>query len=113
VRLGLLNGDTATASEYGCNSDAAKAIYRNIVRVPRWAIDAGLTKTQDWLTNYVTQPTAVGLLQPDGNIRWRGGVGSTGLSYHEDQGVIINRERKSRAPNNSKSNDEEFDESYD
>ncbi len=113
VRLDLLNGDTATASKHGRDFDAAKSIYRNIVRVPRWAIAAGLTKPPDWLANYVTQPTAVGLLQPDGNIRWRGAEQPTGLSYHDDQGVIINRERKSRALNNSKSNDEEFDESYD
>jgi hypothetical protein len=47
------------------------------------------------------------LLQPDGNIRWWVDEQQTGLSYHADQGVIINRERVPRTPN------EEFDESFD
>jgi len=42
VRLDLLNGDTVTANDRDWNLDAAKAIYRNIVRVPRWAIAACL-----------------------------------------------------------------------
>ena len=107
VRLNLLNGDSVTASDRNWSFQTAKAIYRNIVRVPRWAIAAGLTKPPGWLANHVAQPTAVGLLQPDGNIRWCGSEQPTGLSYHADQGVIINRERASRAP------DEEFDESFD
>jgi hypothetical protein len=107
VRLDLLNGDTVTASDRDWSFDAAKAIYRNIVRVPRWAIAAGLTKPQGWLANHTAQPAATGLLQPDGDIRWCGDEQQTGLSYHADQGVIINRERVRRAPN------EEFDESFD
>ncbi len=65
------------------------------------------TRPPGWLTNHVAQPTAVGLLQPDGDIRWSGDEQQTGLSYHADQGIIINRERVPRAP------DEEFDESFD
>jgi CRISPR-associated endonuclease/helicase Cas3 len=111
VRLDLLNGETVTASDRDWSFDAAKAIYRNIVRMPRWAIAAGLTKPPDWLANHVAQPTAVGLLQSDGNIRWsvggQAGEQPTRLSYHADQGVIIHRERAPRAPN------EEFDESFD
>jgi len=113
VRLDLLSGDTATTSNRGWNLDGAKAIYRNIVRVPHWAIAAGLADSPRWLANYVTQPTTVGMVQPNGNIRWSGGEQATGLFYHDDQGVIINRERMPRAPNNSKSNEEEFDESFD
>ncbi len=107
VRLDLLNGDTVTASDCDWSFEAAKAIHRNIVRVPRWAIAAGLTKPPGWLSNHTAQPTAAGLLQPDGDIRWYGDEQQTGLSYHADQGIIINRERVRRVPN------EEFDESFD
>ena len=107
VRLDLLKYNTVTASDCDTSFEAAKAIHRNIVRVPRWAIAAGLTKPPDWLANHVAQPTATGLLQPDGNIRWWGNEQRTGLSYHADQGVIINREPVPRAPY------EEFDESFD
>lgn len=107
ARLDLLNGDTVTASEYGWNFYAAKAIYRNIVRVPSWTIASGFAKQPGWLTNHVAQRTAVGLLQPDGRILLGGGEQPSGFSYHADLGVIIQRERVPRATN------EELDESYD
>ena len=107
VRLDLLNGETTTASNRDWSLDAAKAIYRNIVRVPRWAIATGLREPPDWLANHTAGPTAAGLLQPDSNIRWWSSEQRTGLSYHEDQGVIINREPVPRTPN------EEFDEPFD
>ena len=107
VRLALLNGDTVIASDTDWSFDAARAIYRNIARVPRWAIASGLKKAPGWLLNHTSQPAAAGLLQPNGDIRWFGDQQQTGLSYHADQGVIINRERMPRASN------EEFDESFD
>ena len=107
VRLDLLNGDTVTADDRDRNFDAAKAIHRNLVRVPRWAVAAGLARPPGWLTMHVSQPTVAGLLQPDGGIRWSGGEQQTGLSYHADQGIIIDHGRVPHAPH------EESDESYD
>jgi hypothetical protein len=107
TRLELLNGTTVTASDRNWNLDVAKAIYRNIVRGPRWAVAAGLIDSPGWLANHTAQPTAAGLLQPSGDIRWCGGEQQTGLSYHADRGIVINRDRVPRVPN------EEFDESFD
>ncbi|MBZ5514848.1 MAG: CRISPR-associated helicase Cas3' [Acidobacteriia bacterium] len=107
ARLCLLDGAVITAHDRDWNFDAVKAIHRNLVRVPRWAVATGLTKPPGWLTNHVSQPTATGLLQPAGNIRWSGDEQQTGLSYHPDQGIIIERERLPRALH------EESDESYD
>ena len=106
-RLCLL--DRAEVTAYDCvrNFEAAKTIYRNLVRVPRWAVAVGLAKPPRWLANHVTQPTAVGLRQPDGSIRWLGDEQQTGLSYHPDQGIIIKSIRLPREL------DEESDESYD
>lgn len=98
VRLDLLNGDTVTAGDRDWNFDAAKAMHRNLVRVPRWAVAGGLAKPPGWLTNHVAQPTVVGLLQSDGDIRWCGDEQQTGLSYHADQGIIINHGRAPHAP---------------
>jgi hypothetical protein len=93
------------ASDYDWNFDAAKAIHRNLTRVPRWALSAFLPNTPGWLANHVHQPTAFGLLQADGRIL---NIDSDmGLSYHPDQGIIIHRGRVPRAMQ------EEFDESYD
>jgi CRISPR-associated endonuclease/helicase Cas3 len=107
VRLDLLNGDTVTAGDRDWNFDAAKAMHRNLVRVPRWTVAVGLAKPPGWLANHIAQPTAAGLLLPDGNIHWSGDEQQTGLCYHADQGIIINRERVPRALH------EESDESYD
>ena len=107
VRLVLLNGDIVIAGDRDWNFDAAKAMHRNLVRVPRWAVAIGLAKPPGWLVNHVAQSTAAGVLQPDGSILWSGDQQQTGLYYAADQGIIINRELASRAPH------EESDESYD
>ena len=107
VRLDLLNGETVTTSDRDWNFDAAKAIHRNLTRVPRWALSAFLPNPPGWLANHVHQPTALGLLQADGGIRAMNTDAYMGLTYHPDQGIIIHRERVPRAMQ------EEFDESYD
>jgi CRISPR-associated endonuclease/helicase Cas3 len=107
VSLELLNGDIVTASDYDWNFDAAKAIHRNLTRVPRWALSEFLPNPPGWLSNHVSQSTAFGLLQADGGIRAFNNDTDMGLSYHPDQGIIIHRERVPRAMQ------EEFDESYD
>ena len=107
VRLHLLEGEPVEASDRNWNFDAAKAIYRNLTRVPRWAMSAGLLKLPGWLTNHVSQPTAVGLLRPGGVISWPGSETETGLSYHADLGIIISHKQLPPVAQ------EEFDESYD
>jgi hypothetical protein len=103
----LLNGDTVTAGDRDWNFDAAKAMHRNLVRMPRWALTVGLAKPPGWLANHVSQPAAAGLLQSDGGICWSGDESQSALTYHPEQGIIINREHLPGALN------EESDESYD
>jgi len=105
VRVDLLNGDRIAVSSRDWSFDAAKAIHRNLVRVPRWAISAFLSNPPAWLSNHVDQPAAVGLVQADGRIL--NTDSDMGLSYNPNQGIIIHRERVSRAMQ------EEVDESYD
>jgi CRISPR-associated endonuclease/helicase Cas3 len=107
ARLCLLDGTTVTAHDRDWNFATAKAIHRNLTRVPRWAVAAGLMNPPGWLTNHVSQPTGVARLLSDGSICWPGNEQQTGLSYHHDQGIIIHRERVPRVT------EEEFDESYD
>jgi CRISPR-associated endonuclease/helicase Cas3 len=104
-RLELLNGETVMASARDWNFDTAKAIHRNLTRVPRWALSVFLPDTPGWLANHVDQPTAFGVVQADGRILNMDN--DMGLSHHPDQGVIIHRERVPLAMQ------EEFDESYD
>jgi CRISPR-associated endonuclease/helicase Cas3 len=107
VHLCLLDGSVVTPHERNWSFLAAKAIYRNLAPVPRWGVAAILGESPPWLTNHVGQPAAVGVVQRDGRIRWPGREHETGLSYHTDLGIIINRELVPRAPR------EESDESYD
>ena len=109
AHVSLLNGSAITANDREWDFDAAKSIYRNLVRVPRWAVAAGLLQTPPWLVNHVAQPTALAILQRNGEIHWPSHGEPTGMSYHPDQGIIINinPERMARAPS------QETDESYD
>ena len=97
VHLSLLDGPAVEASDRAWNFAAAKAIHRNLARVPRWAVDSTLRNSPGWLTNHVAQPAAVGLLRPDGGIGWLDGETETGVSYHPDQGLIIKRAPARRA----------------
>jgi CRISPR-associated endonuclease/helicase Cas3 len=105
ARLRLLDGSLVTAHERHWDFVTAKAIHRNLVRLPRRAV--ALQVSPGWLANHVSQPTALGLIQPGGSIHWPGAEAETGLSYHPEQGTIIQRERIQRAPR------EDFDESCD
>jgi CRISPR-associated endonuclease/helicase Cas3 len=107
VRLCLLNGSVVTAHGRKWRFESAKAIYWNLAPVPRWAIAAGLANAPRWLANHISQPAAVGVVHLDGSIRWPGDEHLTGLSYQDDQGIIIDRERVVRVLH------EESDESYD
>lgn len=106
VKLDLLNGDSVIASSRDWSFDAAKAIHRNLTRMPCWAVSPFLSNPPNWLTNHVHQPTAIGFLQPDGNIRAVDGETDTGLSYHPDEGVRIHRDRLKQPP---QEDDESFD----
>jgi hypothetical protein len=95
------------ASDRYWNFDVAKAVYRNITRVPHWAVSAAIRNPPGWLTNHVSQPTAVGLLHSGGEIGWLCNEAETGLSYHPNLGVIISHKRLPRVVQ------EDFDESCD
>jgi CRISPR-associated endonuclease/helicase Cas3 len=107
VRLSLLDGTSVRACARKWSFDAAKAIHRNLARVPRWAVSAALHDPPGWLTNHIPQSTAVGLLGADGSVALLGTDGETNLHYHADQGLIIKRKSERRATR------EAFDESYD
>lgn len=105
AHLELLNGEEAKASSRSWDLETAKAIHRNVARIPLWAVANGTLDSPSWLTNYVSQPAAFGVVAPDGTIL-RDGKRAAGLSYSSDQGVIIDRKRK-------QSSREDLDESLD
>jgi CRISPR-associated endonuclease/helicase Cas3 len=107
AQLRLLDGTLVIAHDRDWNFETAKAIYRNLIRVPRWAVVTQLMNSPGWLTNHVSQSAAVARLQPDGSVRWLGDEHPSGLSHQADQGIIIRLEHVPRMPQ------EESDESCD
>jgi hypothetical protein len=91
VRAQLLDGTRIEAGAREWSFHAAKAIHRNLVPVPRWVVASALPDAPAWLTQHVARPTALGLLRLDGEVHWPGGGFGTGLSYHAEQGIVIDR----------------------
>jgi len=96
ARLCLLDGTAVIAHDRRWDFDIAKAIHRSLIPVPYWAVVEGLRNPPAWLTNHVSQATAVARLLLNGDIHWPGDERPTGLSYHADQGILIHREQAPR-----------------
>jgi len=112
VRLRLLDGQEVDAGADDWQIKAARAIHRNLVRIPQWAAQAILGDRHEWLDNYVHQRAVAGIWCANGEIRWLGhDAENYGLSYHPDEGVKIDREQlKTRR---SAPQGDEWNESYD
>jgi CRISPR-associated endonuclease/helicase Cas3 len=105
-RISLLSGETITVHARRWDFSAAKALHRNLIRVPKWAVEAGLKRILPGLRNHITQPTAMGLLRPDGTVLWPGAAEPAGLAYDANQGILIEK-------TGARLMEKEIDESYD
>jgi hypothetical protein len=107
VCLELLTGDAVKARDRDWEFPVAKSIHRNLANVPRWAVASTLSSTPPWLVNYVHPPCTIGIVGSNGIIRWPDEETQTGISFHPNLGIVIDRTQTPRVP------EEEFDESYD
>ena len=87
-RATLLNGEIHSMDDYVWNFPAAKAIHRNLVRMPRYAVAAALRARPEWLRLHVSGECALGWVRED-QIFWLGSDQPSGLTYHPDEGVMI------------------------
>jgi hypothetical protein len=83
----LLDGSEIKANEEDWSFNVAKAVHRNLVRIPLWSV--ARRHSPAWLSTYVPGVAVFGLLQPDGQIVWPSRSEATGLAYDADQGVVI------------------------
>lgn len=111
ARLTLLDGTTVAASDRDWSIETARAIHRNLVRMPRWAVAAALANQPDWLRLHVSDSTTIGLLQSDGTLKFPGSDLPTGLSYCAERGILIAPRPRPSTTRQETWNDE--DESYD
>lgn len=107
VRLALVDGTRAEVSGRTWSLDAAKALHRNLVRVPRWCVAERLSNPPGWLAEHVHRPGLAARVAADGRLLGSESDADLGLSYHPDEGVVI---RRKAAPRRVQ---EELDESYD
>ncbi len=110
ARLALLNGETCEMRPNGFDYATVKALHRNLVKVPRWAVRQWLRETPIWLREYVTGAVLVGELRGGHVLACPAGA-DTGLAYRADLGVVLppwqSAESAGRDP------EEGDDESYD
>lgn len=86
--LELLNGDRCELRAGEFNFDSAKAIHRNLVKVPRWCVRAHLGRTPDWMREYVRDDILVCKLL-EGRLMLLPAGNESGLTYRNDLGVVI------------------------
>ena len=108
AEIQLLNGDTIEADAWHNEYCVAKAIFLNLVRIPRWPVNDYLTTQPAWLGAYVNQSAVVGLCREGGHIAMLNEETDSGLSCSANEGLII-----SKAKPKSRVRDEEDYESYD
>lgn len=110
VRLTLLNGDSVKASGRGWNIETARALHKNLVRMPRWAVRGGLDIAPDWLRLHVAQSTAIGILRSSGAVAFWRDEGETGISYCPERGILIARGmRQAKTAQENWDEDESYD----
>ncbi len=104
----LLNGDVITVDARQYSFNIAKAIFLNLVRIPRWPVNDYLATQPAWLGAYVNQSAVVGLCREGGHIAMLNEETDSGLSYSANEGLVI-----LKAKPKSRTRDEEDYESCD
>lgn len=88
-QLNLLNGERANLSDDKFRLDTARALHRNLVKVPKTEFAA--FHTNDATSRYVRGEQAVALVQPDGSVGIAGLKDGRSLHWHIDRGLEIRR----------------------
>lgn len=97
----LLNGETARLTDKRYDITAARALHRNLVRVPKTIFEC-FSNGQE-TQRYVRGEQTLAVVGPDGAIRIKGLKPGTALHWDDDTGVAILRDK------NREANDESCD----
>lgn len=95
-RFEFLDGTVREVRRDSWDLATAKAIHRNVVKVPLWAIRDGLS-TSPCVEKYLSGACAVGVVGRKGDLQWLEIDLVTGILYDEHQGLILRR-RPSSTP---------------
>lgn len=90
-RVGFLDGSEATVSESGFDFVTAKAVHRNLVKVPAYHFAGQSAETI--FSECLRETHLVGLVGDDGVVSVRGLKEGIMLTYFESEGLVIDRPR--------------------
>lgn len=88
-QLALLNGEQANLSDDTFRLDAARALHRNLVKIPK--SEFADFRSEDATSRYVKGEQAVALVKPDGSVDIAGLKDGRSLHWHIDRGLVIRR----------------------
>lgn len=93
-QLDLLNGEQANLSDDVFRLDAARALHRNLVKIPK--SEFATFCTEDATSRYVKGEQAVALVQSDGSVDIAGLKDGRLLHWHINRGLEIRPETRGR-----------------
>lgn len=85
----LLNGEQANLSDDKFRLDTARALHRNLVKVPKSEFAA--FQSEETTHRYVKGEQAIALVQPNGSVNISGLKDGRSLHWHIDRGLEIRR----------------------
>lgn len=88
-QLALLNCEQANLSDDQFRVDTARALHRNLVKIPKYEFAA--FRSEEATSRYVKGEQAVALVQPDGSVDIAGLKDGRSLHWHIDHGLEIRR----------------------
>lgn len=88
-QFALLNCEQVNLSDDKFRLDTARALHRNLVKVPKSEFAA--FRTEDTTSRYVKGEQAVALVQPDGSVNISGLKDGRSLHWHIDSGLEVRR----------------------
>jgi len=93
-QLALLNGERVNLSDDTFRLDTARALHRNLVKIPRSEfVDF---RSEDATSRYVKGEQAIALVKPDGSVDIIGLKDGRSLHWHIDRGLEIRRGTEGR-----------------
>lgn len=112
IRLTLADGTVSDFPDFRFEMAAARAVHRNLVRIPAWAVKNLAINTPSWLAQLAQWNTVLGVVrETDGAIVI--GEAQTGMTWHPDEGVTLPRRTAMATPHSTPTLDYEDDEPYD
>jgi CRISPR-associated endonuclease/helicase Cas3 len=112
IRLPLADGTEARIPDFPFDLNAARALHRNLVRIPASVAKNLTTTVPDWLSRLVSVRAALGVVRAtDGAILF--GELESGMTWHPDEGVTLPRRSKNNSQPSTSTPKFDDDESFD